>query len=367
MHFKSVKCLILCCLLAVPVWLQAQIYPGDANNNGRVNNADVLYIGYAYGTVGPARINPSGEFTPQDAAFFWSQSFPGGPNYAYADANGNGLVEVSDLFAVNNNYGLETGSFFPEQYIIGLPGIHPALSLGIENPAGSLSVPQGTVLQIPVFFGSDQLPVEGINGLAFSLNYDPDIIAGAFIDFSGGWMSQDNQAFIYQRLLPGGKLEAAVTRFGEDPVSGEGIIGVLSIVVEDNLIDLLNGPDSLHTVIELEDVIGRDSLFHVMPLINGGINISIFNPDKFVGLPAGPGKEPALNVFPNPATGRIWVQSSALMLRADIFHSSGQLYAEWPVDRTKQVSIDVADLPPGVWLLRVETPLGWITRKLMKL
>lgn len=32
--------------------LQVQVYLGDVNNSGKVDQVDVLYIGYVYGSVG---------------------------------------------------------------------------------------------------------------------------------------------------------------------------------------------------------------------------------------------------------------------------------------------------------------------------
>jgi len=44
-------------LAAMLFWsiLGAQIWPGDANNNGKADQVDMLYIGWAFGTDGSPR------------------------------------------------------------------------------------------------------------------------------------------------------------------------------------------------------------------------------------------------------------------------------------------------------------------------
>ncbi|MFM9949281.1 MAG: hypothetical protein ACKV1O_15180, partial [Saprospiraceae bacterium] len=86
--------LITLALLACAQLAGAQtLHPGDADDNGEVNQYDLLYIGYAYGTVGPMRLEDDTEFSPQAIPLLWTQTFPNGLNYAYADANGNGVVD----------------------------------------------------------------------------------------------------------------------------------------------------------------------------------------------------------------------------------------------------------------------------------
>jgi len=85
--------------------MQGQVFPGDADRNGQVNHEDILYIGYAYGTVGPARVEPGIETMEAPLALQWAEAFPNGENFAFADANGDGTVGINDMLAVFTNYG----------------------------------------------------------------------------------------------------------------------------------------------------------------------------------------------------------------------------------------------------------------------
>lgn len=364
MQYIKVLNLFWVLLCGWPIGLVAQVYPGDANNNGRVNHVDLLYVGYAFGTFGPARIDSSGEFNPQMATYFWPESFPGGPNFVYADADGNGWVEFNDLFTVNYNYGLTQQVITPEQYIIGLEDLHPALSLG--NDQSTLSVPQSGLIEIPVFLGTGDLPVEQINGIAFSLNYDPDIIASAYLDFTDSWMNPDQQTFLFQKKTPGGNLEAALTRFGQNPVSGNGLLATLSIVIEDDLIDLYIGPDSLETFLDFDELIGRDSLFQVTPLVTRDIRLMIYNPDRLVTNDPEPGENTQLKIFPNPANGQVFIQSNVPLYEVQVIHSCGQVQNTWTLDAGHEARISLEALPAGIWWLKLKTKDGFITRKIIK-
>jgi photosystem II stability/assembly factor-like uncharacterized protein len=86
------------------------IYPGDANHDAIVDARDLLPIARYYGNQGSARINTSLNWTPQTL---------GGPfspiDAAYADCNGNGTVEKTDVLALIQNWYRSVGSFSSQQ------------------------------------------------------------------------------------------------------------------------------------------------------------------------------------------------------------------------------------------------------------
>jgi hypothetical protein len=93
------------------------VFPGDCNNDNSVNVADVLPIGVFYGKTGPERAVTGCDSTEQ-AAECWSS----GSRAVYADADGNGIVNAQDVFAIACNWhkqwkgnriskGLASGAF----------------------------------------------------------------------------------------------------------------------------------------------------------------------------------------------------------------------------------------------------------------
>lgn len=111
------------------------VYPGDANNDGLVNEADILPLGLYWKQFGPPRHNPRPGFVLQPARA-WN------PRRAtYADADGNGIVDSADICPI--------AEFFDEQ--IGSP--KPAVDAWLEEAAN--------------------WPVEIINGLLGALQTCP--------------------------------------------------------------------------------------------------------------------------------------------------------------------------------------------------
>ncbi|MBN2093272.1 T9SS type A sorting domain-containing protein [candidate division KSB1 bacterium] len=77
---------------------QVLIWPGDTNNDGAVNVADILPIGLYYGSQGFNRQNANTNWTAQ-YCFSWDQ-----PEATFADATGNGVVDTLDIPAILKNY-----------------------------------------------------------------------------------------------------------------------------------------------------------------------------------------------------------------------------------------------------------------------
>ena len=75
------------------------VWPGDANNDGTANVADVLPLGLYYNLTGPSRPNASPTWTGQICPPGWNPQ-----NAAYADCNGDGTINVADVLPIGLNY-----------------------------------------------------------------------------------------------------------------------------------------------------------------------------------------------------------------------------------------------------------------------
>ena len=71
-----------------------KVWPGDLDNNGLVEAADVLSLGVHWKELGPARNFASNDWTSQ-GVLAWEN-----PTATYADANGDGIVNMSDLLII---------------------------------------------------------------------------------------------------------------------------------------------------------------------------------------------------------------------------------------------------------------------------
>ena len=74
------------------------VWPGDTNNDGIVNQADVLPIGINWALTGAVRTNASSSWTAQSCAA-WTPS-----TATYVDANGDGVINQADVMPIGINW-----------------------------------------------------------------------------------------------------------------------------------------------------------------------------------------------------------------------------------------------------------------------
>lgn len=101
------------------------VWPGDTNNDGSVDETDVLPLGLFWRSSGPARAI-SGPFWQVAPAVGWLPL-----NATYADTDGSGTVNQSDLLAVGLNFGKIQGMTDPD------PAADIAGQLSYGSPATS--------------------------------------------------------------------------------------------------------------------------------------------------------------------------------------------------------------------------------------
>ena len=81
------------------VYTGTLVYPGDANNDGLVDERDILPLGIYYNLLGPIRNDEPDCGWGRFPAHQWDPL--GG---TYADANGSGIVDADDICAISQNW-----------------------------------------------------------------------------------------------------------------------------------------------------------------------------------------------------------------------------------------------------------------------
>ncbi|MGB5105522.1 MAG: PKD domain-containing protein [Candidatus Zixiibacteriota bacterium] len=88
------------------------VFPGDCNDDGRVNELDVLPLGIFFAVQGPRRdLYSEGNSFAAKQALEWDD-----PRATYADANGDGVIDVTDLLVISTNWDLSHPSRAPLDY-----------------------------------------------------------------------------------------------------------------------------------------------------------------------------------------------------------------------------------------------------------
>lgn len=319
--------ILLTLLLTVTLELPAQVYPGDANNDGIVSNLDILYIGYAYGAIGPIRPSSAPDFSEEAIILPWTAQFPGpdSTNYAFADADGSGQIDFQDFLIVLRNYGLKRLNPHPPVFLEGTPGFDPVLRFGALP--GPPLLREGSTIEIPIYLeGTFGDSLVNANGLAFSIEYNQLVFKEIKLDFSESWMGQDSAAFQFQfpNVSNLNRLDAAITRFGRDPVIGKGLIGKLRAVIEDDLIGLRER-DSMEINIGIKFIKLKNGEFRDIPVVGDKTTLMIYGPNSIVPIDELPENQPLL-VFPNPTFNRqVQIISPTPIERVEYFNIQGQI------------------------------------------
>jgi hypothetical protein len=329
-----------------------EVWPGDANDDLIANNQDLLAIGLAYGDTGAVRPNATLQWIAQDAAL-WDSSFVGGTNHAHADCNGDGAVNDSDTLAILQNYGLVHNK------TIGLlTGNSNDPELAIESEYDTLL--DSSHVNLLVRLGSVLHPADSVYGIAWSIQYDPNLVdsASVTVDFDSCWVGQVgvNLLTLVRHIHGLGRIDLAITRTDHQPVSGEGIISRIGIVVIDNISGKMPG-DTTYAPLAIFPSSARmvDPLGNDLPL--QGISKELVIQGMISEPPLAPGIQAA--VFPNPTRDEIYVQTasdSPTSLR--LYDMAGKLVMSQYFPAAAHKRLQLSELRAGVYLLKVTNTAG---------
>ena len=360
--------LLLAFYLVSPVQVQSQVLlSGDANNDGIVNNLDILYIGYAFGNVGPAQVRSDSTDGPivSEAVLLWDNDFPDeeSTNYLYSDSDGDGFIDEQDFLSVSTNYNRSNGTDNSTDFPQGILGIDP--QLGFNTPIINFPLTAGSELEIPIFLGDDFIPVESLNGIAFSVAFDSLAIEEVRLDFSESWANPNEDLFSFQ--IPSNTNEnqhdAAITRYSSNPISGSGQIGTLSIVIEGNLIEFFeNTRDSAATILKLDKILAVDGEFGTIPIVGDSIQFMIYHPQT-VSTSSSLWQQ-NVKVYPTPAQDILIIESPFAILQIQCYNAMGQLVDVSTMQRSEsEIEIHCNHLVTGNYVIQMLTEKGIVTRK----
>lgn len=150
---------------------EIQVWPGDCNNDGTVDNFDIFPIGIANTSTGPSRANASSSWMAQGAESFGIVKVFG-QDIAHADANGDGVVNKQDLLVVRQNYNLTHNRSVDtlRDYVWdSVP-----LLFTLEGPS---ILQEGSGLEVKVTLGDSQNILDKIYGFSIKLDYNETAVS----------------------------------------------------------------------------------------------------------------------------------------------------------------------------------------------
>ncbi|MEZ4825427.1 MAG: T9SS type A sorting domain-containing protein [Bacteroidia bacterium] len=329
------------------------VWPGDANYDGVVDVFDLLPIGIAYGSTGPARTNPTITWTPQ-AATNWSGQFISGLNFKHADGDGDGAIAAGDTLPVNLNYGFSHNKT-TEDILSGTD-----LLLDIEED----SLQAGDTMHINILLGTSDEPVDSLYGIAFSLNFDTTLVdpASLRVTIDTSWVgTQGNDMLAMWRAYGGGEvLDIGLTRIDQTDQTGYGRIVSMSII----MIDDLGGKNEVNEKFKLTVSRLSAQSFSQETLTLGVSNDSTVvttDPQTKITDVA-----PEINwqVYPNPTGGQLRVNMEKAIwgewVLSDVL--GNQVFVE--EGHRKELTWDLSFLPEGVYFIQMTGSFGTANKKI---
>lgn len=367
-HIRTVSGMLCFFAVALPLRSQ-QIWPGDISGNGWVDHQDVLYWAYARGQSGAVRPGGSAAFTGQEVDLTdWSGDFPGTErSFAYADCNGDGLVDQEDLEVIKMHYFLSAGNGSGEdQFPVADAAIANQLVLG-DNAV--LEVTGGSPALVPLFLATQDTQDIEVAMMSFQLNYDTELIAegqdgelllSLDLDIEGNEWLEDNFAlFLHHHENLGFSDVVLYMNTPGDYVVGEGAVAAFSIVVEEVIFGLQD--------IDINNPVVLNADF-VRPgnTSSQGIVINLVGKPVSSGEPSLP--VDAVKVFPNPTrAGILYAQlhgkAASVIERLELFDQTGRILASHKAGG-QSTQINISSLPDGLYVLRIVTDAGVIARQI---
>lgn len=323
------------------------VLPGDVNGDNMANMFDLLPIGLAYGDTGALRNNATTNWVYQNA-FDWSNSFINGRNYKHGDCDGNGVINGKDLDAILQNY---TAVSTYNNLILG-HSTGPVLTL---DPYYD-TVTTGSLVSIPIILGSPTDQVNDLYGAVFSISYNDQLIDQSTITvtfpnsglLAGG--HADSTIALYKDLTQFNRLDMGVTRINRAGASGNGELGVISFVMQD---DITGKDESMYSTAEFTftGIKFIDSRGNVIPVQSVSAHIVV----KKVSTGVQDLFSENTYLYPNPTRDFLNISSEKLVDKVDVYNTAGQIvYSNtYPAVNTISPSIDVREMGTGLYFVHI--------------
>ncbi len=316
------------------------VWPGDINDDGLVDLADLLPLGMNLGATGPIRKYPDDELWYGQLAPVWNgQPALGIEKLQSADANGDGLISIHDLDLIVRHYDK------CHRIVASAPLALNSVPLDIKLLTPEVSEGQEAMVEISV---DSQEILDEVLGLHFSIDIYQGFVDSSTIRFDldpNGAFDANSGTLSYAISPKDGQLDVAIVHTNRKSVVRHGVIGQITFIVEEDLNGFRSLDDLLEIGISVQDVLTLTkkgdplrlpSSFHSMNYQTNGT----LAPEK-------------LSLFPNPAEDLLNLVAPDQLHKVEFSNMHGQLVASFPGNQTSQQILDISQLPPGFFLLRV--------------
>jgi len=332
------------------------VWPGDANNDGRVFIDDLLAVGMNMGEVGELRdtdINYNHWFG-QKAQDWGTQLGEIGDDLKHIDSDGDGYITADDIIDIEENFDSAHGLFTNK--ILGTK------DFGVFLEPSHMPVDSGDLLCVTIKIGNEDNPVIDMHGLSFDLNINEDVIDSSsltFEFFENDWFTY-NSSQIDMHIQPtDGVIYAGLSRSDGNVTSGHGPVGKACFIVEEDLGGFKGDGQLAAFTIATSQITTMDADGNYFQLPNTEIEIP-FNTEVKKDI-----DQNSLIIYPNPTSDilNIHLNGSQNINDIQIINFNGQLISRYNNLDTDHYSLDVSTLNTGLYVAKVRSQDKWIYKK----
>ena len=330
-------------------------WPGDSDRDGRVSVKDLLPIGYYLGEEGSARDETGLDWNALHSSDWGEIGIESGKDIKNIDTNGDGIIDVSDVEALDVNYAL-LNSFVSRQ-ALSIKNV-PFYAIPRVRSAGS-----GDLVLIDLYIGTEDLPLLESNGLAFNFTIPPSYIKENSLSFDFApeeWYGYNNPTIDFVKYPTSGRVEASITRTGRSSIDGYGTIGTFQIVLQEDG----DGFKPESNIIPIEFQISGGEY-----VAESGTSYGLEDSKQIIYLELNNqtlNKEMDIVTYPNPTSNRLTIHANNQdkINNISLFNILGERIDTYKNVESNHFEIDTRHLPQGFYLAQIETKLGVSTEKI---
>ncbi|MCI5082516.1 MAG: T9SS type A sorting domain-containing protein [Saprospiraceae bacterium] len=358
---------------------QSSLWPGDVNNNGVVNSIDLLYCAYANGSSGFERPDASIFWEEQDLGTAWTQNFPDGINYSFADCNGDGFIDLLDLVILDlhqeDTHGIYQGEL-PQLVENSLP---PIVRMGDDIEINEMDLTEGLEITMPIYLGDVDANLSDIFGIAFLLRIDTTYVGDNFqwnvIQPADAWLAEEavlnvTEADPVQQIPDHYSLDLAFYIQNLPSISGNGKIAELQLIVIEDDLTLLPADTSIQVFVEPIRVFNLNAQDQLLSLPDT-LHINFYQ-DSLTMLSDLSDEEKertesASNwrIYPNPASNELHFHGNGPNIEhVTIYSALGQQVIQQHVDENNTPpTCRIQQLPDGLYWVYLHLEDGTLQKK----
>lgn len=349
------------------------VWPGDANNDGKVNNADYIHIAAA------AHVE---DLTPRDltdSEWYGHTSENWGTNATmidlkHCDANGNGKINYWDNRVVYENFGLQNNSYEESEVpaFIGDPyGLHFD-NIKEEYSATGTSISESNVSTYLTIGDDDRVISDSIIGISYDIKWDTskmkldDVTTNVsnnifpWNEFNLEGTSSDDfyyfenatdiyaSSYHYSQIIEGGRIAHLRWEISEDAtttnIDGRDTVDII-------FTDIL----ALNDIGEKVEVGLREQYSVIIK------NLQVVNPVAVNDLVT----SNPLSVYPNPTSNILnyTCEDCGDISKVSLISISGKTIIE--TNSPNNNAIDVSTFPKGIYFFKIGSQKGIYARKVI--